>query len=363
MKKFVFIILSIWLSVITTIVFLPLLLPTKVAPAYNDKELRELAKSSALFSNPSTSSELEALVGKIEWQKVHLGRELYFDQNLSMGKDASCATCHLLPQHKTDGLGAVLMKNKKSSDCAACHERDVSGVDRFSFSVGTNGIHHPQKLNTQTVLNSAFAKHYTWSGEVKSIRDEVLASFADRHKMGRGSDAKDVDKAEAIESFVKTLVTRGDYDRFLDGNDSAMTPQAKRGLANFINFGCKGCHGGREFGGVTIQKFPLKSFAQPYNFRLNIELFPQPRIINTEFPFENGSDFYGKESRHLFRVPMLRNVTKTSPYFHNGSVAKLREAVEIMAKYQLGRDLLPQQIDEIVAFLGSLEGDLVEYDK
>lgn len=363
MKKIVFIILAIWLSVIITIVFLPLLLPAKVAPIYSDKQLRELAKSSALLSNPSSLGELELLVGKLDLQKIRLGRELYFDQNLSKGKDVSCATCHLLPQHKTDGLGAVLLDNKKSSDCAACHVRDVSGVDRFSFSVGTNGIHHPQKLNTQTVLNSAFARHYTWSGEVTSIKEEILASFGAKHKMQLVDDASLSSKAEAIESFVKTLITRGDYDRFLDGNDSAMTPQAKRGLANFINFGCKGCHGGREFGGLTIQKFPLKSFAQPYNFRLNIELFPQPRIIDTAFPFENGSDFYGKESRHLFRVPMLRNVTKTSPYFHNGSVAKLREAVEIMAKYQLGRDLQPEQIDEIVAFLGSLDGDLVEYEK
>jgi len=166
----------------------------------------------------------------------------------------------------------------------------------------------------------------------------------------------------AIEVYLKTLVTRGAYDRFLEGDNSAMSSDAKRGLANFIGFGCKGCHSDISLGGQSIQRFPLRDFAQVYDLKPNFELFPEFRRFESEFPFENSGGFLGKNKEHLFRVPILRNVTKTSPYFHNGAVPKIREAVNVMAKHQLGRHLTLEQIDEIVAFLRTLEGDIVEYD-
>jgi cytochrome c peroxidase len=114
-------------------------------------------------------------------------------------------------------------------------------------------------------------------------------------------------------------------------------------------------------GGQSIQRFPLREFAQVYDLKLNFEIFPELKRVDSEFPFENSGGYLGKKNEHLFRVPILRNVTKTSPYFHNGAVPKIREAVDIMARHQLGRHLTLSQIDEIVAFLQTLEGDLVDY--
>ncbi|MDQ1268343.1 MAG: cytochrome c peroxidase, partial [Campylobacterota bacterium] len=154
-----------------------------------------------------------------------------------------------------------------------------------------------------------------------------------------------------------------DYDRFLEGDNNAMTKEAKRGLANFISLGCKGCHNGMSLGGQSIQRFPLRGFAQFFEMEPNIEISPEVKIVQRAFPFENSGGYLGKNNEHLFRVPILRNVTKTSPYFHNGAVAKIREAVNIMAKHQIGRNLTPTQIDEIVAFLRTLEGEIVDYKK
>lgn len=132
-------------------------------------------------------------------------------------------------------------------------------------------------------------------------------------------------------------------------------------MANFISFGCKGCHSDIAFGAQSIQRFPLREFAQLYDVKPNFEILPQLKRFDREFPFENKGGYLGKDNEHLFRVPMLRNVTKTSPYFHNGAVAKIREAVDVMARHQIGRHLTLEQIDEIVAFFRTLEGDIVDY--
>jgi len=170
--------------------------------------------------------------------------------------------------------------------------------------------------------------------------------------------------------YQKTLLTRSAYDRFLEGDDDAMTPEAKRGFRNFIELGCKGCHTGITVGGQTIQKFPTRN----YNYIINVTgVFSKEHVGRdvasfdfnfkeySRFPFANKGGFLGKEQRQLFRVPILRNVTKTSPYFHNGAVFDLRKAIYIMGKYQLSMELSETQIDEIVAFFQSLEGDVVTY--
>ena len=98
-----------------------------------------------------------------------------------------------------------------------------------------------------------------------------------------------------------------------------------------------------------------------YEDVINLDIIPHAGELDKRFPFENRGNFMGKDNTQYYRVPILRNVTRTSPYFHNGAVPKIREAVTIMAKYQLGLDLSNVQIDEIVAFLKTLEGDIVDY--
>ncbi|DAB27347.1 MAG: hypothetical protein A2513_11255 [Sulfurimonas sp. RIFOXYD12_FULL_33_39] len=392
MKKLFFYTVLIAIVVISTILTIALLTPSKIIPKYSDDKLRELALSKGLKPTPTSFEKLLEIVDSQENpvtpQKIALGAELFFDTNLSKNQKTSCATCHSFDKNlknKKALISTLEEKNQKLTDCAACHLQDQSGVDRFTFSEGDSAVPHPYLLNTQTILNSSLAKYLTWSGEVKSIKEQSENSLIAHHKMNM--TPKEVEdrlgknpayvksfqevfkdgisfenSAKAIEAYAKTLITRGAYDRFLEGDNEAMSHDAKRGLANFISFGCKGCHNGMSLGGQTIERFPLRKFAQVYDFRPNLELLPKIKRIDNEFPFENSGKFLGKNNEHLFRVPILRNVTKTSPYFHNGAVPKIREAVDVMAKHQLGRHLTLTQIDEIVAFLHTLEGNIVEYD-
>ena len=391
MKKLLLYSLLILSVVITVIVSIAYLTPPKVIPSYDDDKLRKLALSKGLKQVPSSFDKLLQMVDNpqnpMTPQKIRLGEELFFDTNLSKSKKTSCASCHSFERDlKNKGAMLKILNSKKEeqNNCTACHLKDQSGTDRFTFSQGDNDEPHPYLLNTQSILNTAFAKHFTWSGEVSSIKEQSAESFLARHKMNLTS--KEVEKRvkenlkynqmfkdafrgeatfeninKAIEVYVKTLVTRGGFDRFLDGDNDAMSKEAKRGLANFIGFGCKGCHSDTTLGGQSIQRFPLREFAQVYDVEPNIEILPELKRLDSEFPFKNSGGYLGKDAQHLFRVPILRNVTKTSPYFHNGAVPKIREAVNIMAKHQLGRHLTLKQIDEIVAFLRSLEGDIVEY--
>ena len=378
--------------VISTVLSIAYLTPPKVIPNYDDDKLRELALSKGLKPVPESFKKLLEMVdddsNAMTYSKIILGEELFFDTNLSKSKKTSCASCHSFDRdlkNRGSMLKMISYKEEEPNNCLACHLQDQSGTDRFTFSQGDNQEPHPYLLNTQTILNTAFAKHFTWSGEVSSIKEQSAESFLAHHKMNQTSKEvedrvkespkysqmfKDAFRGEvtfeninkAIEVYVKTLVTRGDYDRFLDGDNCAMSKEAKRGLANFIGFGCKGCHSDITFGGQSIQRFPLREFAQVYDLKPNFEIVPELKRLDNEFPFENRGGYLGKNSEHLFRVPILRNVTKTSPYFHNGAVPKIREAVNVMAKHQLGRHLTLKQIDEIVAFLRALEGDIVEYD-
>jgi len=111
-----------------------------------------------------------------------------------------------------------------------------------------------------------------------------------------------------------------------------------------------------------MQRFPIRRFATIHDLRPNFTIYPEVTRVEIDFPFENKGDFQGQKITNKFRVPILRNVTKTSPYFHNGAVAKIREAVAIMGKNQLGINLSNTQLDELVAFLKTLEGDIVDYE-
>lgn len=389
MRKLIFWAFIIAIVVISTYTSVGYFTHDKSVPKYSDDKLRDFALSKGLRATPSSFEDLLKFHNtgdSITKDKIALGKELFFDTNLSKNRKTSCATCHSFDKNiKNDNaiLSDFLQKDTPNiTDCSACHLRDQSGVDRFTFSQGDGGVAHPHLLNTQTILNTGFAKYFTWSGEVESIAKQSQNSFIAVHKMNiepheletrLKSDKKYISLFQdesnitfeninrAIEAYVKTVVTRGSYDRFLEGDNNAINTQAKRGLANFIHFGCKGCHSGVSLGGQSIQKFPLRDFALVYELRLNESIVEQLKSFESRFPFKNDGGFLGKNNDYLLRVPILRNVTKTSPYFHNGSVAKIREAVDIMARHQLGRHMSDEQIDEIVAFLRTLEGDIVDY--
>lgn len=373
-------------------------MPNKTRQYFTDDELRETALSRNMSSIPEKYEDLLKLVdttnNPITKEKIALGKELYHEQLLSKDRDISCGSCHMLSQKHDKGmfLKALSKKTSLKNDCMVCHLKDESGTDRLATAVGEGQLQHPEHLNTLTTLNSALAKYENWDASIQTPEEQVAYSITN-HFMMNLSEKEAVQRLKqeehyvfafkqifgeldfenikkAIAAYLKTLVTRSSYDRFLDGNNSAMSEEAKRGFEDFIKLGCKGCHTGITVGGQLIERFPLRSYnsiiditdtfnsnykgREVSDFGFNINMYHR-------FPFENRGGFLGKESRQLFRVPILRNVTKTSPYFHNGAITDLREAIYIMGKYQLGVYLDEKRIDELVAFFKSLQGDVVEY--
>lgn len=389
--------LKVTLFLVILIFVVAQLLPQKARKTYDDNELREMVLARGLASTPKNAEELFKLYendkNKLTFNKVALGKELYFDKILSKSNDTSCSTCHLISKNQNDKKAYSNMLTSKTNDktdCVVCHTSDESGVDRFQSSFGTNNTPHPFSLNTQSILNVSLAKYLTWDGSVKSVEEQIELSIKAAHKLNLSEEelikklnkdekytklfAKSFDEINlkntslAIGAYIKTLITRSAYDKFLDGDNSAISKEAKNGLSNFVRFGCNGCHAGITVGGQSIQKFPIRSYnsimdvTNTFNSEgREVGSFGFNDGVSHSFPFENKGGFMGKDGKQLFRVPILRNVTKTSPYFHNGSVASLRDAIIIMARHQVGMSLSNKQTDEIIAFLKSLEGDIVDY--
>jgi cytochrome c peroxidase len=149
----------------------------------------------------------------------------------------------------------------------------------------------------------------------------------------------------ALEAYQSTLVTPAPFDRFLSGDDAALSARQKTGLRHFIANGCAGCHGGPLLGGTMFQKFGVM---KEYWMETGSAKRDAGRFAATK----------KEEDRYVFRVPMLRNVAKTSPYFHDGSIDGLDRAIRIMASVQLGRALDDATVASIADFLQSLTGDV-----
>jgi cytochrome c peroxidase len=345
--------------VIAILLSLPMILHKKI-PELNDIELRERALSTKMLPIPNTYDALLKVIDNpdnpMSKEKIALGKELFFDTRLSKDKTINCASCHKL---------------------------EAGGDDGISTAIGHKGQANPSHLNSPTVLNAALAHAQFWDGRAKDVEEQAGGPIQAPFEMNMtpqevekrlNDDSKYVEKfkaifpeakvtfenvRKAIGAYERTLLTRGAYDRFLEGDNDAMSPQAKRGMTLFLTQGCKGCHAGISVGGQSMQKFPLRSYFADY---VGLLYSPDITLKKSPFPFENIGGFLGKDKQLRFRVPILRNITKTAPYFHNGSIDKLEEAVRIMSKYQIGNEFTPEQIDDVVAFLKTLEGELIEYD-
>ena len=401
MKSFLQVIIVAFIF-ISFLLLLPNLTKERNFKTYSDGQLRAAAQSKGLKAIPNNYEDLLKMVNDennpMSQEKIALGKELFFDAKLSLDDTISCSTCHMISKNADDKkiiLNAITSKKqpndmKNANNCVVCHLSDESGTDRLSTAIGYKGATNPHHLNTMTILNSSLAKYLTWNGEIKTLEQQISNSIQAPHKMNIKADElvkklkndekyiNDFNKVfkdenqenltfiniqKAIAVYVKTLLTRSSFDEFLEGNNEAISQNAKRGLVNFMNFGCSGCHTGMSVGGQSVQRFPLRHFAGIHDLRPNLGSPPDFKIIDETFPFENKGGYKGRADTQFFRVPILRNVTKTSPYFHNGSVDKIREAVEIMGRHQVGLNLSNQQIDEIVEFLKTLEGNIVDYSK
>jgi cytochrome c peroxidase len=151
--------------------------------------------------------------------------------------------------------------------------------------------------------------------------------------------------AKAVGAFERTLVTPSRFDAFVKGDQTAFTEPQKKGLKTFIETGCITCHSSAYMGGQMYQKFGV---IEPYWKYTKSEEIDKGRLAVTKI----------ESDRYVFKVPVLRNVEKTAPYFHDGSISQLQEAIWIMGKIQLGRDLAKPQLGSIIAFLKSLTGEI-----
>jgi len=357
MKTFLFAILVTILTLFS-IINLPNILPKKEFKQMSDQELREYALSRNMLPVPTTYKELLKVVNNpnnpLTKEKIELGKDLYFDPILSKNNDIACATCHILNQ---------------------------GGDDNKPTAIGTNGLKNPFHLNSPTVLNSALQKFQFWNGSAKDVEEQAqgpiqapfemaLTKKEAIDKLSRTPYKKRFEKifkdgltfkniAKAIGAYERTLLTYSPYDKFLNGDNSAISAKAKRGMQLFLTRGCKGCHTGMSVGGQSIQKFPLRAYLSDY---LGLSIDSKIKLKNSPYPFEDLGRFRGRNQMQYFKVPILRNIEKTSPYFHNGAVKDLKEAIRIMSKYQLGKEFTKKEIEEVEAFLKTLTGNLVNYD-
>jgi len=305
--------------------------PEKPAPAVTiDKAL--------LASFGKLPEVMEAEGRELTDEKIALGRMLYFDKRLSKNQDVACNSCHML---------------------------DKFGVDNEPTSKG----HKEQRggRNSPTVYNAASHVAQFWDGRAKDVEEQAkgpvlnpvemampseaavvkvlksIPGYADPFKAAFPGDKDPItyeNMAVAIGAFERKLVTRSKWDAFLAGDDKALTDAEKKGFNEFAAAGCPTCHSGAFVGGHMFQKLGL---AKPW---------PSDKDQGRFEVTKNDAD------KMMFKVPSLRNVAKTGPYFHDGSVADLGEAVKMMAEHQLAKELSKEQIDSIVAFLGSLTGEL-----
>lgn len=300
-------------------------------PALADEALR--ARASTLFGTlePPTASDAA---------QVALGRRLFFDTKISADGRTACVTCHLPDQWGADGRA-----------------RSPDARGRLT------------SRNAQTIFNAVGQPALRWVGDRDTAADQAEGSLKGSLGFATAADALPLlrqrgyeagfraafpDAAEplstasygqALEAFQATLVTPGRFDAWLRGDDTALSAQAQQGLRTFIDTGCAGCHRGPRLGGEAFAKFGVvKDYWT--------ETGSTDRDPGREAVTRNPAD------RHVFRVQMLRNVARTGPYFHDGSVADLREAVRVMAAVQLGRTLTPAETAAIAAFLESLTGDV-----
>ncbi|MBO9541619.1 cytochrome-c peroxidase [bacterium] len=280
--------------------------------------------------------------------KVELGRQLYFDPRLS-------------------STGKV--------SCNSCHDVMAGGEDNRATSLGVFG--KTGGRSAPTVWNSAFLSVQFWDGRAASLEEQAKGPMVNPVEMGNpnhdvvvkrlagipgyvkqfdavyGKNSLNIDNvAKAIAAYERTLVTPNSaFDRYVKGDEKALTPAAKRGMDLVQQLGCISCHSGQNFSGPPMpegtgfyQRFPRIPSAYDAKYQLKKDL-GRYEATRTE------------SDRHMWRVPTWRNVAKTAPYFHNGSVKTLDEAVRVMAKSQLNTTLTDGQTKDIVAFLSSLTGE------
>jgi len=275
----------------------------------------------------------------LDADKVLLGEALFNDARLGRDNDMSCASCHLL---------------------------DVNGANHRHHTLGRNNVE--LDVNTPTVFNSSLNQQLFWDGRANNLQEQIdfvvasekefasdWPSIIEKLKQDKAyvktfnrlyDDGISADSIrDAIATFERSLTTtNARFDQYLRGDEHAINEDEKQGYRLFKTYGCTACHQGRNVGGNLFMKIGL--FGD----------YLADRGSQTKADLGRYNVTGDEADRYVFRVPGLRLVTLTAPYFHDGSVKTLKEAVRVMAKYQLGREIPDEDIDYIVAFLKTLPG-------
>lgn len=283
--------------------------------------------------------------------KIELGKQLFFDPRLSIDGTVSCNSCHSVMS---------------------------GGTDNRSVSVGVGGLKGGR--SSPTVWNAAYLTAQFWDGRAATLEDQAKGPILNPVEMGMPNEKAVLDRlnripgyrdqfaavfggkdpltydnvARAIAAYERTLVTpNSPFDRYLSGEAGALSEKAKMGMQLVQDVGCTACHNGVNFAGPAslpmgqgfYQKFPVfPGSAYEAKYKLTQDL-GRYEVTKQE------------ADKHMWRVPTWRNIALTAPYFHNGSVETLEEAVRVMAKTQLNIELNSGQVEAIVAFLNSLTGE------
>jgi cytochrome c peroxidase len=276
-------------------------------------------------------------------EKSALGKQLYYDTRLSMHNTQSCNTCHNLA---------------------------TFGVDNKPTSPGDNGKNGDR--NSPTTLNAALHFVQFWDGRMKDVEEQAGGPVMNPAEMSMPNEREVMSRLEksegykkifaaafpdqknpvtfenmrkAIGAFERTLITPGKFDKFLQGEKTALDTAELAGLKTFMQTGCTACHSGPLLGGMMFQKYPVFGTHKDYTGSTSDDL---GRMKETK----NEADKY------MFKVPSLRNIAETWPYYHDGSVKELDKSIVIMAKAELNRDLTPLEVTHLVAFMKALTGEV-----
>lgn len=273
-------------------------------------------------------------------ERVELGRQLFNEPRLSLNGNLSCASCHRM---------------------------EHGGADTTAFSIGFDG--QPVAVNTPSVFNASLNFRQFWDGRSISLESQIHEVLQSSAQMGSTWDhvlqtlsadptyknafakaypngVTQINVQNALTSYERTLVSANSrFDQYLQGNTDALTTEEKYGYQRFKSYGCIACHQGVNIGGNMFQK--LGVMADYFEARGNPTEADLGRYLVTK----------DEEDRNVFKVPSLRNVAVTAPYFHDGSAKTLEDAVDVMFKFQLGR--VPSDEDKtlIIQFLKTLTGE------
>lgn len=302
----------------------------------DDAALLKSAKDAGLKAIPESKTELLKLVddpkNPITDKKVELGKKLYFEPRLSKSGLISCNTCHNLA---------------------------TGGVDNVPAAIGHKWTANPHHLNSPTVYNSVLNQVQFWDGrdphleaqaqgpvqagpemaapkELVEDRINSIPAYVTEFKAVYGQDIKKVPFemiTNTIAVFERTLITPSKFDAFMNGHTEALNKDEKEGLKLFIDKGCTACHNDIALGGTM-----------------------QPFATAAKYKFASLGDFKGNKDG-MVKTPTLRNIAETYPYFHNGAIWSLEEAVKEMGSTQLGIKIDDKEATKIATFLNALTGE------